>query len=333
MKKKFYVIAITIMVLIIGVTVIPGMSSFIEEDANTSKLKENIILEDNWYWLPGYPNYAPNGMPDFNQKQHDSWVNILGHKNFCLPTAISDVLWWLDSKHSDPTGTPGDGKDICPLVKNYNAPSTPNPGPKPDDHNFNNVDDNKTPYRRFSKTGELVERLARYIGTPYFIINPILVLLSQGIHLSMFGVKKWIREVGLQNEFKVEFFIKPSFETISERLLNDEGIVLGVGGWTPNNPPFYIWGHAVALAGINTKEQKIAISDPWMDVSNNYTNSLEAENLTSHNNASIVSHDIYDVFFDTPHPRVSSWWLPKYFEEDGGSVVFSAIIISDRVTT
>ena len=128
-----------------------------------------------WYYKPPYPNYAPSGMPDFDQKQDEGGTpDFPVYWNYCGPTAVANCFWWIDSKYADPTGTPGDGKDTFPLVRDYNEPVPLNPGPNTDDHAFDNVNDVLTsppptagappalpPFPEVPETGaELGERLA-----------------------------------------------------------------------------------------------------------------------------------------------------------------------------
>ena len=54
------------------------------------------------YVKPSYIDYAPSGMPDFDEKQ-DAWGPIINHVfsgtyTWCVPTAVADIIWWLDSK-------------------------------------------------------------------------------------------------------------------------------------------------------------------------------------------------------------------------------------------
>jgi hypothetical protein len=49
-------------------------------------------------------------------------------------------------------------------------------------------------------------------------------------------------------------------------------------------------------------------------------------NPYKHNNASIVSHDVFRVDFASPYPGLASWWLPVM----GGGLVIGAIIISEK---
>jgi hypothetical protein len=78
------------------------------------------------YVKPSYPDYAPSGMPDFDEKQ-DAW-NPTGAFTWCGPTAAADTLWWLDSEYES---------IVCP---------NPVPPPTISDHfglviNFSNWDD------------------------------------------------------------------------------------------------------------------------------------------------------------------------------------------------
>lgn len=276
-------------------------------------------FEDDWYYLPAFPNYAPNGLPDFDQKQAN-W-KAWGFWTYCGPTALADVLWWFDAKHSDPSGSPGDGKDTFPLVSNYNAPGTPEPGPHSDDHNFNNINDLQTSLDGKIQNGELIEQLAWYVNNDRCRI-PILTIPGTSRLDMKWGTKKWIRDAGLQNNFKVESIVKPSFSTINERLRNNEGIILQLGFYIPGFELFpIIFQHYVAVAGINSNGY-IALSDPDWDLVNPNSDS------TLHNDASIVSHDVYQVNFTSPCPLISSWWIPNYAVHRR-VVVIGAIIISE----
>jgi hypothetical protein len=79
--------------------------------------------------------------------------------------------------------------------------------------------------------------------------------------------------------------------------------------------------HYVAVAGINP-DGFIALSDPLWD------NTNATENPALHNNPNIVSHDIYQVNFTTPHPAMSSWWIPEYAHHRR-VLITKAIIISE----
>lgn len=194
-----------------------------------------------WYWKPSYPNYAPSGVPDFDQQQ-DTWKAIEPGPNgvidstpagddflnvtenrivpgqdchlqtvpagddvavwaFCGPTAVANCFWWYDSKYSDPTGTPGDGKDNFPLVANYGAG---------DDHAAANVP-------------LLIEKLARAMktntrGTTY------ITDMNSSIH-------QWFVNTNLTNHFTVNTTNNVTFPYVEQQIENDQNVILLVGGY------------------------------------------------------------------------------------------------------
>jgi len=197
-----------------------------------------------WYWKPAYPNYAPNGVADFDQQQDtwkviepgpngvinsnpagDDFLNVTENRivpgqdchlqtapagddlavwAFCGPTAVADCLWWYDSKYSDPTGTPGDGKDNFPLVANYGAG---------DDHAAGNVP-------------LLIEKLARAMktntkGTTY------ITDMNSSIH-------QWFVDTGLTNHFTVNTTNYVTFPYVEDQIENSQNVILLVGAYHQN---------------------------------------------------------------------------------------------------
>lgn len=308
MREKICSLVITFVLLLI----------YFVTFSNTSSSSESTT-ESEWYYLPAYPNYAPSGLPDFSQLQQKDWWGSKS-PDFCGAVSLADILWWFDSKHEDPNGKPGDGVGTYPLVQDYHAPGTPEPGPYSDDHSFNNVNDNRTPWHRFRRSGELIERIAWYTNrqkdAPWVKILGPLNGPYNGLKLYL-GAKRWLRETGLQDQFTIKCIVKPDFSIINECVRNNDGVILGLVGY---DPEFGIWGHFVAVSGINPNGY-IAFSDPLQDVMNSSLDPAE------HNNASIVSHDIYRVNLTSPWPRISSWCLSDYFEEC--VPVVGAVIISE----
>jgi hypothetical protein len=294
----------------------------IDYSDSSNKETENIETNsDGWYYLPAYSNYAPNGLPDFSEIQQDDWF-AFGRWKLCGATSIADVLWWFDSEQS---GYPGDGNDDYPLVKYYHSTVPPNPGPYFDDHNFNNVNDNRTPrFRYYTPSGELIEQVAWYTCRIEFSIFWEKIDkfgIFEAINL-FFGIKKWIKDAGLQDRYSVKVISRPSFSLICENVTNNSGVILSLINYDPASKPIPLtWGHYVAVAGINPNEQ-IALSDPIRDKTNPSIDSAE------HNNASIVSHDIWNVSLTSPYKLLSSWWLPGYAKY--GVIVNGAIIISEK---
>jgi len=98
---------------------------------NTEEVKQ---LPPWWFKKKPYPDYAPSGMPDIDQKQ-DMWGPSAGIYTWCGPVAVANSLWWFDSEYEsiyNPTPLPPPAiNDSFPLVSAY--------GPW-DDHDPMNVD-------------------------------------------------------------------------------------------------------------------------------------------------------------------------------------------------
>jgi len=235
-----------------------------------------------WYFKSAHPNYAPSGMPDFDQKQ-DSWRNSgSGQWSFCGPTAVANCFWWFDSKYANQSGTPGDGADAFPLVSNYNAP---NPVWGSDDHDPSNVDDATTSP---GPNGELVERLAWCMDTDGVrTANP-----HRGTNVTDMQncIDQWLNNTGLNNTLYEHTAVAPTFEYIEEEVERSQDVILLLGFWNNSGGTWCrTGGHYVTVAGVNSTGQMIAFSDPFLDVAN------PAANPTEHNDAANVSHDNYTV--------------------------------------
>jgi hypothetical protein len=97
---------------------------------------EQYTPPEPWYIKPPQDDYAPSGMPDFDQHQ-DQWGPGVGIYTWCGPVATANSLWWLDSEYEtiyNPSPVPPPViSDYFPLVTSYN------PGVW-DDHDPQNVD-------------------------------------------------------------------------------------------------------------------------------------------------------------------------------------------------
>jgi general secretion pathway protein D len=93
-----------------------------------------------WYtppYKPPFPDYAPAGMPDFDEKQWGTYNwTYKGRWSHCGPVAVSESVWWLDSEfewlYNPASPPPPVISDSFPLVQSY-APGMW------DDHHPNNV--------------------------------------------------------------------------------------------------------------------------------------------------------------------------------------------------
>lgn len=269
-----------------------------------SKEVINTKADGGWLYYPPYPNYSPSGMPDFSGGQQSDWYdpNDLDNSIGCSTLAFANIIWYMDSLFSNNSGFPGDGKDEFPLVIDYNALSSPNPGPFTDDHNFNNVNDPQSSWDPLNEIfgNELIETIRIYTGAGYS--NEFLT-----------GLKSFINDANLTKFLNAgaklfRFNEAPTLNDLQYYIQKEAGVVLGLGRYDENGKR--VGGHSIALAGVNINESLIAISDSSHDFMNP-TNSL-----ILHNDAQIVSHDIYEVFESEFHNKQVleiDYWSPHSF--------------------
>jgi hypothetical protein len=349
------------------------------------------------YWKESYPDYAPSGVPDFNQRQ-DLW-NKTGLWTWCAPTAAADSLFWMDSRFdSDPVGSN--------LVTNYTAGI--------DDHDPQNVqpfiqhlaylmdtDGMRTAPPGPPHWGTLV--LDMEAGIAHYLswtgVNPLGDVNGDGVtnqtdynialaaNNTQPGVAGWnmaadvnpvtlgwptpgmadnvvnqgdldlinahMNETGMFYEKTVK---NPDFSFIEEEVERCEDVILLLDfysvQWEKTYDPLKELGHAVTVAGVNSTSQPpmIGISDPDLDNAEPPprgtsgpgrvlpTGVPHVHNATPphtlHNNASYVSHDIYNITFIAPPPPITNatWALDKYPGPIGYPIatVEWAVIVSPR---
>jgi len=307
---------LVILFLLFIIVVPPSLST-----SYLQNYQKMVYDQDQWYYLPSFSNYAPQGMPDFDQRQDQTWRTSFSW-SFCGPTALANIFWWFDSKNEDTLGYPGDGIDNYPLVSNYNPPSQPLPGPFIDDHNYNNVNDLATSWKQHSQSGELIERLATYVNIYWHKIPLISISGTDRFQLAA-GAKKWIKDAGLENEYKVENIFRPSFSLICQRVQQNQGIILRLGYYIPDISIVFplLFAHYVTVTGTHP-DGYISISDPEWDIH------TPCSKPTFHNDPQFVSHDTYPIDLSTPYPTISSWCIPS-FERHRRVIIIAAIIISE----
>jgi hypothetical protein len=254
--------------------------------------------------------------------------------------AVANCLWWFDSKF-DTAGTPGDGYDLCPIVRDYLDNLGPNPGLLQDDHCYNNVNDTATvwpptgpppvmpaftpgfqnPPILSDAWGELVERLAwvfdtdgHRTGTTHYGTN---VFTMQD------AIDTLLVRINYDSLLYEHTIPQPGIDTIRAEVLKCQDVILLLGFWEYQTtvPPQWvrIGGHFVTVAGVDTLGDWIAVSDPMFD------NALAggpgqvtvghppigSYGSAFHNNARWVSHDFYQVLPGSPSPG-GDWYLPGY---------------------
>jgi hypothetical protein len=299
----------------------------------SDSLSSQTASDQDWYYLSAFPDYAPAGLPDFDQQQDNwkarqgIWRFIGGLWSFCGPTALADIFWWFDSKHETSTGHPGDGVDTYPLVRDYQAPGVPIPGPYSDDHNFNNVNDNQTSWKQGKGGKELIETIAWYCNTNFCRYPLIRGFAGTYTKYLEAGANQWLADAGLQNQYTVTAVWKPDFSLILNAVHNNSGVIINLLFYNPNALLFRTFlGHYVAVAGVNPTGF-IALSDPFQNVAN------PTPAPWNHNDAAVVSYDLYPINVTSPFPEKASWWISEYFHigtKTFGGIAHYALIIAEK---
>ncbi len=170
------------------------------------------VLAAPWqgYVKPAFTDYAPSGMPDFDEKQ-DLWGPALGTYTWCVPVAVADSLWWLDSEYesinySSPVAPPTIS-DHFNLVTAYGLW---------DDHNPSNVD-------------PLVRNLALlmhtdgqglgggWVGTRWIDVAP--------------GIQAYLVQQGVNSLFEVHQMDFPVFPWIDAQVTQCQDVELFLEFW------------------------------------------------------------------------------------------------------
>ena len=159
------------------------------------------------------------------------------------------------------------------------------------------------------------------------------------------GFLRWLRNEGLTGYFDIEVFIPLSgtqdvskltedfsylknsfddqddfsFEELVSRITSGEFAVLLI--FIYDHSGNILYGHWVTVAGVCYSPQLIAISDPYFDVTN------PTFDYMLHNDAAIVSHDIFEINSTIPFPHNGLWCLEDY-ENNCYTIVASAVTIS-----
>jgi hypothetical protein len=354
-----------------------------------------------FYWKEGFCEYAPSGMPDFDERQ-DMWDNPPGSQywTWCSPTAAGNSLWWFDSEYepAQPPVLPPAMSDGFPLVTSYN------PGVW-DDHAPQNVQPFIQHLAYLMDTDgqrTVIPHVGTYVsdmqaGLTHYLswsgVNPLgdvngdgivnqtdvnIVNLAMG---TMPGVPGWdmradidpvtlgwpamlpanniidaadlalvIANLGAKGMFYEHTVNQPDFRYIEEEVERSQDVVLSIGFWYWDGMEWIYreeLGHSVTVAGVDSEALKIGISDPMYDAFENgiipegrvpipHTHGIEPPYIT-HNDAALVSHDIYNVMqWSPPRPPCpgGNWIIVNYAGWCGweGEPGFYAVI-EDAVIT
>ncbi len=292
-----------------------------------------------WFYKPSYPDYAPSGVPDFDEKQI-GWGPNPGTFTWCGPVAVADSLWWLDSEYESLLNpapvSPPTINDSFPLVWSYNPVAW-------DDHDLQNVD----PFVRdlaFQMDTDAQQSHDGHLGTRMpDMIN---------------GINNYLAMHGVAGSFDVHSQAFPDFQWIDAQVEACQDVVLFLefyqlqpGGWTKlyDNPSLE-FGHCVTCAGANNATSDLLISDPWQDAFEAGTAPRGGRSpvvhpfphpVQLHNDVQFVSQDGYQVtqyaFTPPPVPPFGYppivWELVSYLQTLGYPPTYHAFITGAVATS
>ena len=332
------IICILVMTLLIA-TVIPMSASLAEDKSNNIRA---VLLDRAWNWIPSYPNYAPSGMPDFDQRQNQ-WQGIIdGGNGIADSTAVGDdVQITPEGGIVDPNApaiiAPGPncvlestpaGDDRTMWMFSY-AVSTANcfwwfdskygdpdgiPGDGED--TFPLVTDYGAGDDHTADNAPLfIETMANALNiTSTFYLND---------NVWKDTIDDWFVDAGLENMLELNFYTVPTFDFIAGEIEQGKAVILEIYFLNDDDEEcVMVESHAVTCAGVNSGLSRIAICDPYWDIDN--------PSGDNHNDTQYVSYDIYDVAIGSPcsnYPEIE-WWLPAYWPDDYNySVIYNALVI------
>ncbi len=240
------------------------------------------------YWKPGgWVDYAPNGMPDFDQKQ-DAWDYPPGSGNwsYCGPLAVANCLWWFDSKMEPYPASPPVINDQYPLVQSYS------PG-QWDDHDPLNL----PPF---------VEDLAWRMDTDGQQSSYPHHGLGTYVDDMYYAILEYLADHGLTEDYSVTMVSKPTFEWVENEVEQCEDVILLLGFWTQQYGSWErLGGHYVTMAGVDSLAGLVFFSDPFYDRAEEGWPGRVLDGVLIphdpghahdvHNDAGNISHDMYHV--------------------------------------
>ena len=242
------------------------------------------------YYKPSYPDYAPSGMPDFDENQA-AFTTQAGQYTWCVPVAVANSLWWLDSEGESNNFTnpvpPPTISDHFNLVTNYS---------NWDDHDSQNVI-------------PLVQNLAILMDTDGITSHDG----HMGTRLTDIqnGIQQYLQQQGVANLFQVYNQSFPTLTWIDNQTETCQDVELCLEFWqltaTGWIQPIFSeaslnHGHCVTCAGSNSTTSQVSVCDPYQDafeagLAPGRSPALHAypHNSAVHNDAQYVSQDAYNV--------------------------------------
>jgi hypothetical protein len=266
-----------------------------------------IPIDSCDYYKQGYIDYAPNGVPDFDQKQ-DNWIGAYGAWSHCGPVALADCFWWFDSKFDTCTTPPPAVCNTYPLIDPFGAW---------DDHDANNV----MPF---------VDSLALYCKTNVGHSGTNVFDLAA-------GAQSWLTKTGLGSNYSIRVFPVDTlwgFDSIRAEVLRSQNVILLLGFWQDVGGDYCerVGGHFITVAGTCTNpiDSALCISDPYFDMHEGEPPAGSAHASNIHNDAALISgphgtmyHDKYFVV-----PAACQFFAPPFFKAELANYAVSIIDVA-----
>jgi hypothetical protein len=200
-----------------------------------------ILRQPYFYWKEGFCDYAPSGVPDFDQKQWGTynWTDNLKAWSHCGPVAVANSLWWLDSEFepAQPPVTPPAISDGFPLVSAYI--------PGIDDHDPANVP-------------PLIEHLAYLMDTQ----GPVGVGLRTGLAHS--GTNVLDMEAGLA-QYLSWTGVNPKGDVNGDGIVNNTDLWI-VGNATGTSPGMAKWNMSADIYPVTLGWPNRGVANNLVDV-------------------------------------------------------------------
>jgi len=311
-----------------------------------------------WFMKPSFPDYAPSGMPDFDQRQGGTYLwQYMGAWSHCGPVAVANSLWWLDSEFEDSNTPPPTSVDHCHLVKSYFVGL--------DDHDPANVqaliehlaylmdtDGLRTHMPKLgTNVNDMQAGITQYLS--WAVVNPLgdvdgdgsvtandAQIINNAMGTSP-GMPGWdiradifpvtttyppfadnvitsqdlnltLTYMGASGEFYEHTAMAPLWDIIVQEVLKCQDVVLLIAPYVLTGSTWYRYdedAHFVTVAGLNATTMQLVISNPINDnaeaggpgdVPVPHVHTPPEPPYITHNNASLVSHDMYQVINAPP---------------------------------
>ena len=214
--------------LLMGTLIALGMLVMLSQVSQVAA-DEPQEWDGNWYWKDGgWIDYAPSGVPDFDQKQ-DGWENSPGKWSYCGPVAAANSVWWFDSvfePYPQPP-SPTSINDHYYLVTSYGTW---------DDHYPTNV----------GGTGPLglVDHLACYFDTDGKVFGTSVT--GTEVHTMSYGLQRYLYNSPTHpcydlthrgyagshyDDYHVQLVKMPTWDWLVEEVERSEDVILLLGIW------------------------------------------------------------------------------------------------------